>query len=78
MHPLSHLAINAEGFVFNPSTGDSFHVSLTGLDILHCLRDGKSDEEILQRLTSTHEVGADDARRDLADFRASLKALGLN
>ncbi|MEI7732826.1 MAG: PqqD family protein [Verrucomicrobiota bacterium] len=77
MQKLSQLAINSEGFVFNPATGDSFQVSQTGLEILNGLRDGKSDEDIVQKLTDTYEVSLDDARRDLADFRGNLKSLCL-
>jgi hypothetical protein len=77
MQKLSQLAINSEGFVFNPATGDSFQVSQTGLAILNSLRDGKSDDEILRKLTDAYEVSLEDARRDLADFRGSMKSLSL-
>ena len=77
MQKLSQLAINAEGFVFNPATGDSFQVSQTGLDIISGLRDGQSDDEIVRKLTGTYDVSPEGARHDLADFRGSLKSLGL-
>ena len=77
MQKLSHLAINAEGFIFNPFTGDSFQASQTGLDILNGLRDGKADDEIVRKLTDSYEVAWEDARRDLVDFRGCLKSLGL-
>ncbi len=77
MHKLSRLAINEEGFVFNPTTGDSFQVSETGLVILGKLRDGHSDEAIAQALAEKYEVSLEDAQRDVADFRASLKNLNL-
>jgi hypothetical protein len=77
MKKLSQLAFNAEGFVFNPLTGDSFQVSQTGLEVISGLRDGLDDEQIVQKLTDTYEVLASEARHDLADFRGSLKSLGL-
>jgi len=77
MQKLSQLAINAEGFVFNPATGDSFQVSQTGLDVIHGLRDGQSDDEIVLKLTTTYEVPLEVVRHDLADFRDSLKSFGL-
>jgi len=77
MQKLSHLAINDEGFVFDPTSGDSFQVSQTGLLILSGLRAGKADEEIAQSLAEKYEVSLEDAQRDVADFRASLKNLGL-
>jgi hypothetical protein len=77
MIKLSQLAINAEGFIFNPATGDSFQVSQTGLDVVSGLCDGKDDEEIVRLMTETYEVSLEVAQRDLADFRASMKTLGL-
>jgi hypothetical protein len=77
MQKLAQLAINSEGFIFNPATGDSFQVSQTGLVILNGLRDGKSDDQIIRKLTDTYEVSLEEARHDLADFRGSLKTLGL-
>ena len=77
MQRLTQLAISSEGFVFNPSTGDSFQVSHSGLVILNSLRDGKSDDEIIRKLTDTYEVSLEDARHDVADFRGNLKSLGL-
>jgi len=74
---LSHLAISAEGFIFNPSTGDSFQVSQTGLQIVNALREDKSENEIAQTLSDTYDVSLENAQRDLADFKSNLKFLGL-
>ena len=76
MSRLSQLALNDEGFVFDPATGDSFQVSETGLVILKALREGRSDEEIGRALSEKYEVEAVDALRDVADFRSSLKTFG--
>ena len=77
MNHLSHLAINEEGFVFNPMSGDSFQVSETGLIILKAVRDGKSDEDICRDLTANFEVSLEEARHDVDDFKAGLKTMGL-
>ena len=77
MQKIAHLAINDEGFAFDPTSGDSFQVSLTGLLILSCLKVGKADEEIAQALAEKYEVSLEDAQRDVSDFRASLKNVGL-
>jgi hypothetical protein len=50
MQRLAQLAISDEGFVFDPTTGDSFQVSPTGLRILVALRTGKAEEEVAQGL----------------------------
>ena len=77
MQKLAHLAINDEGFVFDPTSGDSFQVSQTGLLILGGLKAGKADEEIARALEEKYEVSLVDAQRDVADFRASLRNLNL-
>jgi PqqD family protein of HPr-rel-A system len=77
MQILSKLAINNEGFVFNPMSGDSFQVSETGLFILSELRAGHSEEAIVRTLTDKYEVASEIAQRDVADFLANLKHLGL-
>ena len=77
MQKLSQLAISSEGFIFNPATGDSFQVSQTGLDVINGMRDGRGDEEIVAKLAETYEVAPEDARRDVADFRGTLRAFGL-
>jgi len=77
MHKLPYLAINDEGFIFDPTSGDSFQVSQTGLQILSGMKADKADGEIAQALAETFEVSLEDAQRDVADFRASLKNLNL-
>ncbi len=77
MHKLSHLALNEEGFVFNPLTGDSFQASETGLHILKAFRDGASNGETARRLVAEYAVTEEEALRDVADFRSVLKSLGL-
>ena len=77
MRKLTHLAINDEGFVFDPTSGDSFQVSQTGLFVLNALRAGKADEAIAQALAEEYEVSLEDAQHDVADFRVSLVNLGL-
>jgi hypothetical protein len=74
---LGHLAVSAEGFVFDPTTGESYQVSRTGLAVLNALREGADDDAIVERLTGTFEVSPEDARRDVAEFRVSLQSLGL-
>ena len=77
MSKLTHLAINDEGFVFDPTTGDSFHVSPTGLIILTGLRKNHNAAEIAQSLAEKYEVSLADAQHDVADFCASLKNFGM-
>lgn len=77
MQKLSRLAINDEGFVFNPNTGDSYQVSETGLFIIGALRKGQPEEAVALALTEKYDVTLQDAQRDVADFLGNLKHFGL-
>lgn len=77
MTKLSRLAINDEGFIFDPSTGESFTVNRTGLDILKDLKEDRPQEEIADMLVRRYSVELRDAQRDVADFSNRLRALQL-
>lgn len=77
MQKLSQLALNDEGFVFDPMTGDSYLVNETGLFILKGLRENHDEDEIARMLTEEYEVGLEDAERDVADFQGRLRTSGL-
>jgi len=77
MSRLAQLAVNSEGFVFDPGCGESFTVNPVGLVILNGLRENKSTAEIAENLTENYEVSNNEAERDIADFKTSLKAYNL-
>jgi hypothetical protein len=68
-----NIALSDTGFLFNPSTGDSFSTNPSGLDIIRWLKEGKSDKEVLKNLIDKYEVDPDKAERDLQDFMDMLK-----
>jgi len=75
---LRDLALSDSGFVFDPRTGHTFTVNLTGQFALRCLKDGMSSDEVAKRV---HEEFAtdegDDPRRDVQDFVLQLRDCGL-
>ena len=77
MGKLQKLAISDEGFIFDPETGSSFTVNQTGLFILKLLKEGKSQEEIVEALTEEFDVSREEAARDLIDFLEQLRLNGL-
>ncbi|SNR65130.1 HPr-rel-A system PqqD family peptide chaperone [Desulfurobacterium atlanticum] len=77
MSKLNRLAINDEGFIFDPETGNSFTVNGTGLFILKLIKDGKNVEEIIETLTQEFEVDREEAMRDVTDFIEQLRLFGL-
>lgn len=74
---LSHLAMNDEGFMFDPTTGDSFVVNQTAMFIVQSLQDERTENEIAELLVERYDVSRDDALRDIADFTSRLKSLQL-
>jgi PqqD family protein of HPr-rel-A system len=77
MSRLSRLAINDEGFIFDPETGNSFTVNGTGLFVIKLLKEGKGEEEIISALTQEYDVSEEEARRDLLDFVEQLRVFGI-
>jgi len=77
MRRIAKLAINDEGFIFDPETGNSYTTNPTGLLILRMLKEGKGEEEIVKALTEEFGAEEEEARRDLYDFLEQLRAYGL-
>lgn len=77
MSRLRSLAINADGFAFDPTTGDSFVLNPTGLLILNGLRDDLDADAIAARVAERFEVSADEAARDVTDFLDTLRTFRL-
>jgi hypothetical protein len=63
-----NIAVSDTGFVFNPSTGESFTLNPMGAEIFSQMKDGKSEEEIKAFLITTYDVEEDTAEKDLYDF----------
>jgi len=77
-HPkLSRLAINEEGFVFDPQTGESFTVNTSGGVVIKLLAKGMSNEETAIELADTYDIKLNDAHSDVRDFVDQLRFTGL-
>jgi len=68
-----NIATSEEGFIFNPSTGDSFSTNPIGTDILVLLKEEKSLPKIMEAICSKYEVQPIQFERDLDDFVSQLK-----
>ena len=73
MNRLARLAINEEGFIFDPVTGNSFTTNQMGLWILKRLKEGKQVSDILAEMIEQFDVDAETAERDLTDFVEQLR-----
>ncbi len=77
MDSLRQLAINEEGFVFNPATGESWTVNSTGLYILKLLKEGKDEDTIARQMAAEFDVDLETAQRDVVDFIEKLRSYRL-
>jgi Coenzyme PQQ synthesis protein D (PqqD) len=73
MNVKKNLALSDTGFVFNPSTGDSFSVNPIGLEILRLLKDQTSEEDIKKHLLQTYQIDAETIEKDYYDFVKGLE-----
>ena len=72
-----NLALSDTGFVFNPSTGDSFNTNPIGLEIIRLLREDVSLAGIKSTVLKKYMVDPTSFEKDLDDFLGVLGRLKL-
>jgi hypothetical protein len=73
----SNIALSDSGFVFDPTTGNSFTTNPLGLRILVLLKEEQSETDLLPILLSEYDTDAPALKRDLSDFLNMLTRLKL-
>ncbi len=68
MNIKKNLAISDSGFVFDPSSGDSFSTNPIGLEIIKMLKSGKSAEEIKKHIVEDYMTDEASFEKDFYDF----------
>jgi hypothetical protein len=74
---LKNLALSDTGFVFDPTTSNTYTLNETGLAIVRLLKIDKTKEDIIQSIISEYEVDSDEIERDYSDMIIQLTELGL-
>ncbi|MBM4167733.1 MAG: PqqD family protein [Ignavibacteria bacterium] len=74
---LKSLALSDSGFIFDPSTGQTFTTNETGLDIIRLLKEEKSVEDILAYIEQHYDGKSDVIFRDTTQFLAQMKTYRL-
>lgn len=69
---LAELRLSANGFAFDPRSGQSFTLNPTGLEALKCLSRGCSVEETSQHLAEHYPVSAAAAAEATSAFLRQL------
>ena len=73
-----NLALSDSGFVFNPSSGDSFSTNPIGLEIVTYLKEGLDKNKIKTLICKRYEVDESTFEKDFFDFISTLQHLKLN
>ncbi len=72
-----NIAVSENGFVFDPSTGDSYTLNDTALEIIELLKSGKSHAEIVAFLTDKYESEKPLIERYLLEFFEEMKSFNI-
>lgn len=70
----NNIAISDNGFIFNPSTGDSYSVNLVGQEIIRLMREEMSETTIADYLLEHFQTDKATIEKDLYDFQNMLKS----
>jgi hypothetical protein len=73
----SNLAVSDSGFLFMPSTGETFTLNMPGREIFRMIQSGKEQDELISFITEDYDVDSVSAEKDLNDFIAQLKNYNL-
>ncbi len=71
------IAISDSGFVFDPTTGESYSLNPIGVKILTLLKDGDDQKEISNFVLQQYEVDSDTFENNYYDFLNMLKQFNL-
>jgi len=63
-----NIAVSDSGFVFNPTTGESYSVNPIGVEIIELLKQEKTVDEINKTLTERYNADMVTIEKDVADF----------
>jgi len=72
-----NIATSEAGLIFNPGTGDSFSVNSLGSEILAMLKENKSQQDIIDYVSSKYDAERNQIERDMDDFTAQLSDYNL-
>jgi hypothetical protein len=67
-----NVAISESGYIFNPTTGESFSVNPIGIEIFNLIKEEKSYEEISKTVLAKYNTDEDTFEKDYHDFVGML------
>ena len=72
-----NIAVSETGFIFDPSTGDSYTLNPVGQELLEMIKQNKSFASISAEFTTKYDVDPSSFERYYYDFVATLKQMQL-
>ncbi|MBK6937317.1 MAG: PqqD family protein [Chitinophagaceae bacterium] len=77
MHLKKNIATSESGFIFNPSTGDSYAANPVASEIISLLKQGTSSSSVKEHILEQYEVDTLRLEKDWDDFMHQLKEANL-
>ena len=72
-----NIATSESGFIFNPSTGDSFSANPMANEIIQSLKEGQSIQKIKSSIIDRYDVDVFQLEKDLDNFVLQLREANL-
>ncbi|HEC41683.1 MAG TPA: HPr-rel-A system PqqD family peptide chaperone [Bacteroides sp.] len=72
-----NIAVSETGFVFDPTSGESYSINSEGQEIMVLLKDGKTAEEISETMCAEYEIDKAGFEKYFYDFIGMLRQFQL-
>jgi len=72
-----NIAVSETGFVFDPTSGESYSINREGQAIMALLKEGKSAEEISVKMCEEYEIDPVSFEKYFYDFTGMLRQFQL-
>ncbi len=73
MNLKKNIALSDSGFLFNPSSGDSYSVNPIGIEIIKMMKEGRSNKDISKHILENYAVDEATVEKDYYDFLKMLE-----
>jgi len=68
-----NIAVSESGFIFNPTTGDSFSCNGVAADVINLLKENQNIEQVKTRIIEKYDVQESEIDKDLQDLWLQLR-----
>ena len=75
---LVDIAISDTGFVFDPTTGQTFRLNKTALFIVRTLQSGSKLEQVTEKMVDHFNIDKPTAKEDLKEFLSLMTKMGFH